>query len=378
MVNPTTVWDSSDASSSIYSNDDDEAPIIYSSSRSNNYNNTNNNNTNITNPKPAIARKESTSAHSTTSSTVSRNPTIYSEDSIKSLGYRPFEYWKGPKPAAAPSAMKRPPPPLPPPRFIGTNPMKPINSLQDFKPLPKAKVLEVQSYIKDVNSSGSGGQMQPPSSPRVKDRYAARMAERAERARRKRERNRRIEEWPGWIPDEKIVLGGQQELLRRQVRIDAAAAEKRKRESSLAAAMQEHWLKPRTWRRRVWGVVTTLGVVFLIAVIIVATTVTQDNAPSLRKTPLNVRGVVDSSSGDQYQGLLVDTRTVEPESEPEIEAVSLSSSSPEAPLLLSSSSSSSSPPPASIEPSPRRSLSSLSITPTTARRMARRFRRRHR
>lgn len=327
MVNPANLWGSSDASSSIYSNDDEEAPIIYSS-------------------KPAIARKESTSAHSTTSSTVSRNPTIYSEDSIKSLGYRPFEYWKGPKPAAAPSAMKRPPPPLPPPRFTGTNPMKPINSLQDFKPLPKAKVLEVQSYMKDA----VGPNPQPPSSPRVKDRYAARMAE---RARRKRERNQRIEEWPGWVPDEKVVLG-QQELLRRQVRMDAAA--QREREASLAAS-QERWLKPRTWRRRVWGVVTTLGVLVLIAVIIVATTITQDNAPSL-KTPLNVRMAdVDDS---HYQ------RFAERTSEVEIETSLLSSS--DAPLLSASP---------SIATSGRRS-SSLMISPTAARRMARRFRRRHR
>lgn len=328
MVNPTNLWGSSDASSSIYSNDDEEAPIIYSS-------------------KPAIARKESTSAHSTTSSTVSRNPTIYSEDSIKSLGYRPFEYWKGPKPAAAPSAMKRPPPPLPPPRFVGTNPMKPINSLQDFKPLPKAKVLEVQSYMQDA----VGPNTQPPSSPRVKDRYAARMAE---RARRKRERNQRIEEWPGWVPDEKVVLG-QQELLRRQMRMDVAA--QREREASLAAS-QEQWLKPRTWRRRVWGVVTTLGVLVLIAVIIVSTTITQDNAPSLRKTPLNVR-VVDVDDSHQ--------RFAERRSEVEVQVEALSSSE-DAPLLSSSP---------SIATSARRS-SSLMISPTAARRMARRFRRRHR
>lgn len=322
MVNPTNLWGSSDASSSIYSNDDEEAHIIYSS-------------------KPAIARKESTSAHSTTSSTVSRNPTIYSEDSIKSLGYRPFEYWKGPKPAAAPSAMKRPPPPLPPPRFTGTNPMKPINSLQDFKPLPKAKVLEVQSYMKDVVDPNP----QPPSSPRVKDRYAARMAE---RARRKRERNQRIEEWPGWVPDEKVVLG-QQELLRRQMRMDVAT--QREREASLAAS-QERWLKPRTWRRRVWGIVTTLGVLVLIAVIIVATTITQDNAPSL-KTPLNVRVM------DDHQ------RLVERTPEVEVEAFT---SSEDAPLLSSSP---------SRATSSRRS-SSLMISPAAARRMAHRFRRRHR
>lgn len=329
MVNPTNLWGSSDASSSIYSNDDEEAPIIYSS-------------------KPAIARKESTSAHSTTSSTVSRNPTIYSEDSIKSMGYRPFEYWKGPKPAAAPSAMKRPPPPLPPPRFTGTNPMKPINSLQDFKPLPKAKVLEVQSYMKDAVG-------EPPSSPRVKDRYAARMAE---RARRKRERNQRIEEWPGWVPDEKVVLG-QQELLRRQVRIDAAAMQQR--EASLAAS-QERWLKPRTWRRRVWGVVTTLGVLVLIAVIIVSTTITQDNAPSIRKTPLNVRVVVAVDDDDDHH-----QRLAERTSEVEVEA--LLASSEDAPFLSSS--------PRLIETSSRRS-SSLMISPTAARRMAHRFRRRHR
>lgn len=201
--------------------------------------------------------------------------------------------------------------------------------------------------MKDVVGPNSS----PPSSPRVKDRYAARMAE---RARRKRERNQRIEEWPGWVPDEKVVLG-QQELLRRQMRMDVAA--QREREASLAAS-QEQWLKPRTWRRRVWGVVTTLGVLVLIAVIIVSTTITQDNAPSLRKTPLNVR-VVDVDDSHQ--------RFAERTSEVEVEVEALSSSE-DAPLLSSSP---------SIATFARRS-SSLMITPTAARRMARRFRRRHR
>lgn len=308
MVAPGQLWGSSDASSSIYSNDDDEVPLF---------------------TKPAITRKDS--ATSTVNSTISRNPTIYSEESIKSMGYRPFEYWKGPKPAAAPS-RKRPPPPLPPPRFTGTNPMKPINSLQDFKPLPKAKVLEMQSYIKEVA---------PPPSPRVKDRYAARMAERARRKRERMQRMQRIEEWPGWVPDEKVLLGQQQnqqqnqqqQQQRRQVRIDVAA-----QAEAASLASRERWLSPRTWRRRVWGIVTTLGVLVLIGVIIVSTTITQDNAPGV-KTPLSVR--------------------LDPSSAAALEVG-------EAPFA------------ASPLPSGAISLSSSPPVSPAARRIARRFRRRHR
>ncbi|KAJ4400523.1 hypothetical protein N0V82_010902 [Gnomoniopsis sp. IMI 355080] len=158
--------------------------------------------------------------------------------------------------------------------------MKPINSLQDFKPLPRAKVLEVQSYIKDAA---------PPPSPRVKDRYAARMAE---RARRKRERMQRLEEWPGWVPDEKVLLSQQlqKEEHERRVRIDVVVAAKAGAYDDEAAsfASRERWLHPRTWRRRVWGIVTTLGLLALVAVIVVATTISQDNAPGV-KTPLSVR-----------------------------------------------------------------------------------------
>lgn len=264
MVAPSNLWGSSDASSSVYSNDNDElqAPTPFKPA--------------ILYSKPAIDRKDS--ATSSTNSVASKTPTVYSEDSIKAMGYRPFEYWKGPKPAAHPS-KKRAPPPLPPPRLPNTNPMKPVNSLQDFKPLPKAKVLEVQSYMKDAAPP-------PPPSPRVKDRYAARMAE---RARRKRERMQRIEEWPGWVPDEKVLLSQQQHKEEQEHRrawtdVPQSAAD----DEAASFASRERWLHPRTWRRRVWGVVTTLGLLVLIAAIVVATTISQDNAPSV-KAPLFIR-----------------------------------------------------------------------------------------
>lgn len=246
---PSNLW-GSDASSSIYSNAQDP-PIDV---------------------KPLITRKDSASAQSN-HSTASKSSTIYSEESIKSMGYRPFEYWKARKPAGRPPG-RPPPPPLALPRFTGTNPMKPVNSLQDFKPLPRAKILEVQTYVMDA----------APPSPRVKDRYAARLAE---RARRKRERQQRIEAWPGWVPDEK-VLGRQQQQQqqqhRRRVRIveDEEEAALSKRASSVSMTLRERWMRPRTWRRRVWGIVVSVGVLVLIAVIIVSTTISQDNAPGLK------------------------------------------------------------------------------------------------
>lgn len=207
---------------------------------------------------PLISRKDSSSS--------SKASTVYSEDTIKSMGYKPFEYWKGPRPVAYPGDIKKNKRTVPlPPRITGVNLTGPVNSLRDFKPMPDAKIREVKIYMDAV-----------PPSPTVKDRYAQR---RAERARRKRQASRRVEEWPGWVPDRKAYGVGRS----RRARGDGSAGASMKRysdASTVLSSARQRWWNPRTWRRRWWGVVLSILMVGIIASIITATIVTRDNGPA--------------------------------------------------------------------------------------------------
>lgn len=208
---------------------------------------------------PLISRKDSSSS--------SKASTVYSEDTIKSLGYKPFEYWKGPRPVAYPGDMKKNKRAIPTaPRITGVNLTGPINSLHDFKPMPDAKIREVKIYMDAV-----------PPSPTVKDRYAQR---RAERARRKRQADRRVEEWPGWVPDQKVY--GVSRSRRVRLAVDGATARSVKRYSDVSTILppvSQKWWNPRTWRRRWWGIVFAIIMLVIIASIITATIVTRDNEP---------------------------------------------------------------------------------------------------
>lgn len=247
-----------------------------------------------TDKKPLIARKDSAKSTRSTSSSKSGKTvsTYYSEDDVKELGYRPFEYYKVPRTAAkkqrpppsstitnttraaalraAANNNNHPRPPMPPP----PPPPASTNSQQDFEPPPKVKLLEVRKYY--LNDAATAAVVPP--SPRVKDRYAARMAAK----RSARARARAISEWPGWAPDEKALLGGGGEKKN-------ATTTTRRRPTSAASTIllqgTERWTSPGTWRRRVWGIVVSAGMLVLIAVIILATTLTSDNAPSVRLPP---------------------------------------------------------------------------------------------
>lgn len=289
---PATVWSSGDDSSSVYSQET-SATSVYA----------------VT-PRLAISRKDSSS------STQTKTPTIFNDDTIKALGYTPFEYWKGPRPitypqpprssAAARNSKRRrapPPPPsllssstIPPPPPVPPPPAVMVNSLHDFKPMPPIKLREVRDYISATT----------PASPTVKDRYIQRQAERMRRN-REAERLRKLAEWPGWAPDARVLKRAgsehhhhhhqhKQQQQQRNVRIadeidlvdEKGIIETRQQwrmsaVSSIFSAMSERWWRPRTWRRRVWGIVATTFMLLMVAVIIIATTLSQDNFPSKPK-----------------------------------------------------------------------------------------------
>lgn len=258
-----------------------------------------------TDNKPIIARKDSAkSVRSITSSKSGTTSTYYSEEDIKELGYRPFEYYKAPKTTA--KKIKPPPPPITavsrahsrrtetsrsPPRVLAGHRNPSMNALQEFKPLPRAKVFEVRKYMDDIAIPTAPVEAAVPPSPRVKDRYAARLAaKRNARAARRRalEGHQGGESWPGWAPNEKAMHGGGGKKLPMaagMVKRPASAA------STLLSRGSERWSSPSTWRRRVWGIVACAVMLLLFVVVIVLVTVgTADNVPSIS---LHLRPVED-------------------------------------------------------------------------------------
>lgn len=216
-------WTSHSAASSIYSQDDGWPS---------------------TESTPQISRQNSTATTLSKTSTSSKASTLYNPENIKSLGYTPFEYWKGPPPVPYPSkarVTKRPSDPVPP-RVKATaptpsplarrltppplaqhpalrdddknNPFSDIHALVEFRPVPDVRLRDIKLSLDPSPSLPPLPPLpQPPRSPRVKDRYAPREAERARRRalrRAQRARERALEdfarEWPGWIPDENALL----------------------------------------------------------------------------------------------------------------------------------------------------------------------------
>lgn len=183
---------SSSAASSIYSQDGVIFPAPYDSDL-----------------QPLIERKDSSaSVASKLSQASTLAPTVYTEEYIKTLGYRPFEYWKGPLPVAASvngvhdgGRNKRLPVP-PPPRALHRHSMAIRNSLRALAPgsLPQAKLRDSMHALADKATMlpppppPSSRRPRPPPSPRVKDRYKHRY-----------KLPRKEGEWPGWEPDEAVV-----------------------------------------------------------------------------------------------------------------------------------------------------------------------------
>ncbi|CAN8095304.1 unnamed protein product [Discula destructiva] len=274
----------SDTSSSIYSQDD--LPMM-------------------TDTRALIQRSKSVR------STFSQASTLYSEESIKALGYRPFEYWKPPNSLAKkrrqPPLPPPPPPPLPPAvRLAGTtgtgtrrNPTTaavPVNALPDFRPMHKARIRKVQRNM-DANTATDTDA--PPRSPRVKDRYGAR-GRRYKRSPLRQQQSTTGDEWPGWMPDEKALLGKQQVVdeqrrhkplvatprtdkmplppAERAAAAAAAAAAASRKTSKKPAPRAMRWTESRTWGRGVWGIVLSVVGLMVLVGLVAALTYMQDKA----------------------------------------------------------------------------------------------------
>lgn len=178
---------SSSAASSVYSQDGVLFPAPYDSDL-----------------QPLIERKDSSASVTSKFSQASTlAPTVYTEEHIKTLGYRPFEYWKGPLPVAArvnganDGGKKRLPVP-PPPRALHRHSRAIRNSLRVLAPgsLPPAKLRDSIQALADKARPPPPPlrRPHPPPSPRVKDRYAHRY-----------KLPRKEREWPGWEPDAAVV-----------------------------------------------------------------------------------------------------------------------------------------------------------------------------
>lgn len=275
-------------SSSIYSQDDvtlaDTAPLITISRQNSSSSTTSSSSSSSTNSSSSAASSTSTASRSTTSSQAT---TLYSIDPVKSLGYTPFEYWKGPLPVAYyPSQFqtKKGTSRAPPQIKTSTIPKGLVNSRRDFQPVPAARVREIKVQLDALPAPGPLEQpqqqhhhQQPPPSPRVKDRYRQREAERARRrAARRAQRARAPHEWPGWVPDEK-ALGRPR---RSRPRPPASANRFSIASTVLLAPRPEKWSDPRTWQRRAWGVVTFVVVLLIIVAIILGQLLSRNNVLS--------------------------------------------------------------------------------------------------
>lgn len=229
--------------------------------------------------KPLITRKVSNS------SKASNNPTIYTEEQIKSLGYRPFEYWKGPQPVAyvrnKDSSKTRAP--IPPPRRASTIAprrfRRSIGSLRGLRLLPEVKLQGGLGWTAEEDD-----EVEPPlRSPRVKDRYRKRYQQPSGK-----ENN-----WPGWVPDERVY----KTLSAQSGRSDGSYPSKRysemiplilegsSKDGNYRTKSEQFW-KLGTWGRRNWSIMLFLFTLVVIVLIILSTTLTQnkDNTPSRRQT----------------------------------------------------------------------------------------------
>lgn len=252
---------------------------------------------------PAIRRNDSTYTTSSQLSTTSlKDPKV--------LGYTPFEYWQGPRPVAYPGDRKAKPRRLPPPRIKSPPPpMEPINSLRNFRPMPAAKLRDIKEYI-DSGLADSRAPLVPPS-PRVKDRYAGRYAERQRRRReRQRERSRlqRVDEWPGWVPDEKVVRrtassSGEKGGRTRKVRV-VSPHDKEKRSSFTPTVAgpppKLHWWNPLSWRRRIWAILASILLLSVVAAVALSQLVATDNTPAKNYKRLTYRVAESYNSEDLY------------------------------------------------------------------------------
>lgn len=282
----------------------------------------------------SIERKDSSASALSKSSNLSQAstlaPTIYTEDFIKTLGYRPFEYWKGPLPVASAldrandGKRKRTPVP-PPPRALNRHSRAFRNSLRALKPgpLPPARLKEPVQLLMEKPPLPPR-RPRPPPSPRVKDRYKHRY-----------KLPRKEGEWPGWEPDESVVryfatrfaetekanLSGKGEMGLKKSKSSSIKGNAEKKTTTMTTKKpkaakkkkgghrfwsfsntsnasthsshkheiesdsgsirlfgeRERFFKPQTWTRRSWGLVALLSMLLLGAILILASTLARGN-----------------------------------------------------------------------------------------------------
>lgn len=215
----------------------------------------------------------STAASSTVSSTLSRAPTIYSEETIKALGYRPFEYWKGPKRAPYPADYHK----HPQRKAVATaaaaansdNNSDNGDKAQQISSPPRARLRDgLESDDRDVYVD-----LAPPTSPTVKDRYRQRQRQRQiDRAKKQRA----AVEWPHWVPSSAAKKADRSRhkkpgWTRLNDFDDEKALDGRgatSPASSLKTSRKAAWRSPRSWRRRTWGIILIFLVLCAVGAVI--------------------------------------------------------------------------------------------------------------
>lgn len=224
---------SSSTASSVYSQDGVIFPAPYDSSAPNGRDSVLYNKVRFAsvlyepNLQPLLERKESSASVLSKSSKASSKasnisqastlaPTIYTEEIIKQLGYRPFEYWKGPPPVAhdlvhaKDDGKKKRLPVPPPPKALHRRSRAIRNSMRALASgagsgsragagagagaLPPARLRDSMLPTLHEKPAARAVPPRPPPSPRVKDRYKYRY-----------KLPRKNGEWPGWEPDEAVV-----------------------------------------------------------------------------------------------------------------------------------------------------------------------------
>lgn len=198
-----------------------------------------------------LGRKESSgSARSKTPSNFSQASTlaptiVYTEDFIKTLGYRPFEYWTGPPPVAVGGLPVPPPPPKAALRRASR-----VLLLRQSLRLPQQAQARLRDSMMNLMLSGENKkpkQRRPvpvppaPPSPRVKDRYKP---------------PRKGNEWPDWEPDESALRYFEKQQQQQQQQhgekkgraVDTSTNEKRT--TTLLAAIPETEFASRTINKK--------------------------------------------------------------------------------------------------------------------------------
>lgn len=187
-----------------------------------------------------LGRKESSgSARSKTPSNFSQASTlaptiVYTEDFIKTLGYRPFEYWTGPPPVAVGGL---PVPPPPPPKAALRRASRVLLLRQSLR-LPQQAQARLRDSMMNMLSGENNKPKQrrspvppAPPSPRVKDRYKHRY-----------KLPRKGNEWPGWEPDASALRYFEKQQQQRQGEKKGGAfitSTNEKRTTTLLAAIPE-------------------------------------------------------------------------------------------------------------------------------------------